>query len=47
MIPLDAKLAGVTLFGEVEEEDGDDRPAYENVGRLQIEFSSMMELSHM
>ena len=31
MIPLDAKLAGVTLFGGMEEDD--DRPVYENVGR--------------
>ena len=33
MIPLDAKLEGVALLSGVGEEDDDDRPVYENVGK--------------
>ena len=48
MIPLDAKLEGVAPLPGVEEEEEDDRPVYENVGRrTRIDFSSLMLLSHV
>ena len=47
MIPLDAKLEGVAPLSGVEEEE-DDRPVYENVGRRwRIDFSSLILLSHV
>ena len=50
MIPLHAKLEGVAPIPGVkeEEEEEDDRPVYENVGRrTRIDFSSLMLLSHV
>ena len=49
MIPLDAKLEGVALLSGVGEEDDNDRPVYENVGRRsrRIDFSSLILLSHV
>ena len=48
MIPLDAKLEGVALLPGVGEEDDDDRPVYENVGRRsRFDFSSLILLSHV
>ena len=48
MIPLDAKLEGVAPLSGVEEEEEDDRPVYENVGRRsRFDFSSLILLSHV